>query len=109
MSWVSALSFTRHCFSFLTFGLLYQALSQAPGGFLTGGLVYAITSPVRMVVITPGNLGVNEWVVAIMGKALAFDVTTGLIVALVYRGLTLGAQGLGVLLAWAWLGLWSKP
>jgi hypothetical protein len=109
VSWVAALSFTRHCCSFLTFGLLYQALSQAPGGFLTGGLVYAITSPVRMVVITPGNLGVNEWAVAIMGKALAFDVTTGLIVALVFRGLTLGAQGLGVLLAWACLGLWSKP
>ena len=47
VSWVAALSFARHCFSFLTFGLLYQSLSQAPGGFLTGGLVYAITSPVQ--------------------------------------------------------------
>jgi hypothetical protein len=109
VSWVSALSLTRHCSNFVTFGMLYQALSQAPGQFLTGGLVYAITSPIRMVPITPGNLGVNEWIVAIVGKALAFDVTTGLIVALVFRGIALVAQGLGVLLAWAWLALGSKP
>ena len=59
---------------------------RVPGDFLTGGLVYALTSPVRMVNITPGNLGVNEWVVAIVGKALAFDLTTGLIVALAVQG-----------------------
>jgi hypothetical protein len=32
-----------------------------------------------------------------------------LIVALVFRGVALVAQGLGVLMAWAWLALWSKP
>jgi hypothetical protein len=62
-----------------------------------------------MVQITPGNLGVDEWAAAMVGKMLAFDVTTGLIVALVFRGLTLLAQGLGVLLGWAWLALRSKP
>jgi hypothetical protein len=105
---VFALSLARHCLNFVTFGLLYQSLSRAPSGVLTGGLVYALTSPLRMVNITPGNLGVNEWVVAIAGKALTFDVTTGLIVALVFRGIALAAQGLGVLVGWAWLALWSK-
>lgn len=93
-------SVLRHAFNFLTFGLLYGALSRSGLDFLTGGLVYALTSPIRMVNITPGNLGVNEWVVAIVGKALAFDVTTGLVVALVFRGVTLVAQGLGAVVAW---------
>ena len=109
MTWVLALSLVRHCFNFLTFGLLYQSLSRAPSEFLTGGLVYAITSPIRMVAITPGNLGVNEWVVAIVGKVLSFDLTTGLIVALVFRGMSVAAQVLGVLLGGAWLTLWGEP
>ena len=48
-----------------------------------------------MVTITPGNLGVNEWVVALIGKLLSFDVATGLLVALVFRGMSLAAQVLG--------------
>lgn len=96
-------SLLRHLFNFLTFGLLYGGLSRSSTDFLTGGLVYALTSPIRMVNLTPGNLGVNEWVVAIVGKALAFDVTTGLIVALVFRGVTLVAQGLGAVVAWGWM------
>jgi hypothetical protein len=111
MIWVLGLSLIRHCFNFLTFGLLYQyqSLSRAPSEFLTGGLVYAITSPIRMVAITPGNLGVNEWVVAIVGKVLSFDLITGLIVALVFRAMSVAAQVLGVLLGWAWLTLWREP
>lgn len=105
MTGVLALSFVRHFFNFLTFGLLYQSLSRAPGEFLTGGLVYTITSPIRMVTITPGNFGINEWVAAIVGKALSFDLTTGLIVALVFRGVAAAAQGLGVLLGGSWLAL----
>lgn len=109
MMWVLAFSFVRHCCNFLTFGLLYQSVSRAPSEFLTGGLVYAITSPIRMVAITPGNLGVNEWVVAMVGKVLSFDLTTGLIVALVFRGMSVASQGLGVLLGGAWLALWGEP
>lgn len=109
MIWILALSFARHVFSFVSFGLLYQSLSRAPSGFLTGGLVYAITSPIRMVTITPGNLGINEWVVATVGKLLSFDLTTGLIVALVFRGMSLAAQVLGVLLAGAWVALRGEP
>jgi uncharacterized membrane protein YbhN (UPF0104 family) len=101
--WLFALSMIRHGLNFATFGLLYGSLSEAPGAFLTGGLVYALTSPIRMVNVTPGNLGVNEWVVAIAGKALAFDVAIGLIVALLFRGVALVGQGLGVLAGWAWL------
>lgn len=106
---ILALSFARHVFNFLSFGLLYQSLAPAPSGFLTGGLVYAITSPIRMVTITPGNLGVNEWVVAVVGKLLSFDLTTGLMVALVFRGMSVAAQVLGVLLAAAWVPLRGEP
>jgi uncharacterized membrane protein YbhN (UPF0104 family) len=97
------LSLARHGLNFVTFGLLYGALSGSSGAFLTGGLVYAVTSPVRMVNITPGNLGVNEWVVAIAGRGVAFDVTTGLVVALLFRAVTFVAQGAGVLVGSAWL------
>jgi uncharacterized membrane protein YbhN (UPF0104 family) len=100
---VTALSFGRHLFNFLTFGFLYQTLAPVPGHALSGGLVYAITSPVRIAAITPGNLGVTEWVVAVVGRLLAFDLTTGLLVGLVFRGLSLAAQGLGGLMAAAWL------
>jgi hypothetical protein len=103
--WVFALSLVRHGLSFVTFGLLSQSLSRAPGDFLTGGLVYALTSPVRMVNLTPGNLGVTEWVVALVGKVLAFDLATGLIVALAFRGVALIGQGLGMLFGSAWLSL----
>ena len=106
---VFSLSLARHCLNFATFGLLYQSLNRLPGDFLAGGLVYALTSPLRMVNITPGNLGVNEWAVALVGKLVAFDVTTGLIVAVVFRGIAVSAQGLGALLGLGWLALWSKP
>jgi uncharacterized membrane protein YbhN (UPF0104 family) len=104
-----ALLLMRHCLNFLTFGLLFQSLSRAPLEFVTGGLVYAISSPMRMIALTPGNLGVDEWVVAIVGRILTVELTTGLIVALVFRGVSLVAQVLGVLLGGAWLALWSTP
>lgn len=105
---VSGLSLARHVVNFVTFGLLYQSLSRGPHDFLTGGLVYALTSPVRMVVLTPGNLGVTEWFVALVGKVLAFNLITGLIVAFAYRGVALVAQGLGALFGSAWLALGSR-
>jgi hypothetical protein len=103
MTWVGAFSFVRHALNFITFGLLYRSVSGLPADFLTGGLVYALTTPVRMVNITPANLGVNEWAVALAGGALAFDVTTGLLVALVFRGIMLLAQALGAVAGWVWL------
>ena len=110
MAWVLALSLIRHGFSFLAFGMLYQSLSPTSGGFLTGGLIYAISSPSRVVAITPGNnLGLNEWVVALIGKVLSVDLTTGLIVALVFRGVSLAAQALGVIIGAAWLAIWGAP
>jgi Lysylphosphatidylglycerol synthase TM region len=106
---IAALAFGRHFFNFLAFGLLYQSLLRAPGGFLAGGLVYAITSPIRMVTLTPGNLGVNEWATAAVGKLLSFDLTTGLIVALVFRGLSFAAQALGVFAVATWWTLRGEP
>jgi len=102
---VFAYALLRHGLNFATFGLLYQALSRQPGDFLAGGLVYALTSPLRMVNVTPANLGIVEWFVALVGKALAFDVATGLIVALAFRGIGLIAQGLCALVGSLWLAL----
>ena len=91
----------RHLANFVAFGWLYSALSGLPGSFVAGGLVYAFTTPVRMVNLTPGNVGVNEWATALAGRALAFDVTTGLLVGGVFRAASLAAQGAGVLVGWA--------
>jgi len=102
-TWVFAHCMVRHVLNFVTFGLIYQALSPAPRAFLSGGLVYALTSPVRMVNITPGNLGVSEWFVAITGKMLAFDLTSGLIAALLFRGISLVAQVVGAVSGSLWL------
>jgi hypothetical protein len=94
-------SVLRHAANFVAFGWLYSALSGLPGSFVAGGLVYAFTTPVRMVNLTPGNVGVNEWATALAGRALAFDVTTGLLVGGVFRAASLVAQGAGVLVGWA--------
>lgn len=94
-------SVLRHATSFIAFGWLYSALSGMPGSFVAGGLVYAFTSPIRMIQLTPGNLGVNEWATAVVGRALAFDLTTGLLVSGVFRAASLVAQGGGVLVGWA--------
>ena len=99
----SVLAFGRHVCNFLTFGLLYRSLSVAHNHLLAGGLVYTVTIPIRMVTITPGNLGVNEWVVALTGKLLSFDVPTGVLVALVFRGMSLAAQVLAAAVAGAYL------
>jgi uncharacterized membrane protein YbhN (UPF0104 family) len=100
---VSGFSLARHVCNYLTFGVLYQALAGTPTALWAGGLVYAITSPIRMVNFTPGNLGINEWVVAVVGKALAFDVTMGLMAALLFRGLNMASQTVGVVIGAAWL------
>jgi uncharacterized membrane protein YbhN (UPF0104 family) len=97
------LLFLRHLCNLVTFGLLFQSLSTPSTEFVVGGLIYAITSPVRTVTLTPGNLGVSEWAVAAVGSALAVDVTHGLVVALVFRLVSAAAQGAGVLLGGAWL------
>ncbi|HSC29232.1 MAG TPA: lysylphosphatidylglycerol synthase domain-containing protein [Vicinamibacterales bacterium] len=105
---VFALSLVRHLLNFVTFGVLWQALAGGGVGVLTGGIVYALTSPVRIVNITPGNLGINEWVVALVGNILAFDLTTGFLVALVFRGVGIVAQGVGALVASAYLA-YNRP
>jgi hypothetical protein len=97
-------SVLRHAASFIAFGWLYSAMSGMPGSFVAGGLVYALTSPIRMVTLTPGNLGVNEWAAAVVGRALAFDVTTGLLVSGIFRAASLAAQAGGVLVGWALSG-----
>ena len=107
-------SLLRHVANFITFGLLYHALSGAPAlapghpaerpdVFLAGGLVYALTSPIRMINVTPGNLGVVEWFVALVGRMVQFDVATGLIVSLAFRGVALVAQGVTAALGGVWM------
>jgi hypothetical protein len=62
-----------------------------------------------MVNVTPGNLGVTEWFVALVGRMVAFDVATGLLVSLAFRGVALVAQGLGAVFGLAWVTTRSKP
>lgn len=102
---VFGLSMARHLFNFITFGLLYRTLSGQPDDFLTGGLVSALTSPIRMVNVTPANLGVNEWFVALIGRMVAFDIGTGLIVALAFRGVGVVSQLAGAAFGSAWLAV----
>jgi len=106
---VFALCLMRHLLNFVTFGWLSQSLSGVWADFLAGGLLYALTSPVRMVNITPGNLGITEWVVAVVGRVLAFDLATGLIVALAFRGVSLVGQALGAVFGSAWLAVRKRP
>jgi hypothetical protein len=106
------LSLARHALNFVTFGLLYQSLS-APlaggrGAFLAGGLVYALTSPVRTINVTPANLGVTEWFVALVGRLVSFDVATGLIVSLAFRGVGIIAQALGAAFGSTWIAIRSR-
>jgi uncharacterized membrane protein YbhN (UPF0104 family) len=101
--------FLRHICNLITFGLLFRTLSAPPADFMAGGLIYAITSPVRTLMVTPGNLGVSEWAVAAVGSALAVDVTHGLVVALVFRLLSVAAQGAGVLLGGVWMARGGRP
>jgi hypothetical protein len=105
LAWIVVLALARHLGNFFTFGLLYRALSSGEGTLLTGGLVYALTSPLRIVQIVPGNVGVNEWMVAVVGGILSYDLTTGLLVAVVFRAMALLAQGLGALAGGAWLAV----
>ena len=100
---VFALSLGRHLLNFLTFGVLYASLSQGPADLVAGGLVYALSSPVRMVNITPANLGVTEWFVALVGRLVAFDTATGLIVSLTFRGIGLVTQGAGAAFGSVWI------
>jgi hypothetical protein len=105
---VLGLSVARHALNFVTFGVLYQALSREPASFFAGGLVYALTTPVRIVNITPANLGVTEWFTALTGRLVAFDLATGLIVSLAFRGVALVAQAAGAAFGSAWLALWRR-
>jgi hypothetical protein len=102
---VFVLCLIRHGLNFMTFGVLCQSLSGAPTDFLKGGLLYALTSPVRMVNVTPGNLGITEWLVGAVGKLLTFDLATGLVVALAFRGVGLVAHAAGAAFGSGWLAL----
>lgn len=88
-------SLLRHALNFVTFGLIYRALAPS-GDLLAGGLTYALTSPIRMINLTPGNVGVNEWAAAAVATSLGFDLSTGLVVALIFRALLILAQAGGL-------------
>ena len=94
---VAALLCVRSLSSFLAFGLLFAALASVPNGLVTGGVVDALTFALRLVMITPGNLGVYEWVVAILSSSVGSTLATGLACAAIYRAaglLVTGSAGL---------------
>ncbi len=73
----------RSVFSFFGFGLLFYALGG--GSLLAGGTIDALSTLLRLVRITPGNLGIYEWSVASLGQWLDASLATGLIAAGLYR------------------------
>jgi uncharacterized membrane protein YbhN (UPF0104 family) len=94
---VAALLGVRSLSSFFAFGLLFAALANVPNGLVVGGVVDALTFALRLVMITPGNLGVYEWVVAILSSSVGSTLATGLACAAVYRAaglLVTGSAGL---------------
>jgi len=94
---VAALLCVRSLSSFLAFGLLFVALANVPNGLVVGGVVDALTFALRLVMITPGNLGVYEWVVAVLSSSVGSTLATGLACAALYRAaglLVIGSAGL---------------
>jgi len=73
----------RGLISFLGFGFLFQSLSG--NGLAAGGTVDALSFALRLVRVTPGNLGLYEWVVATFAKGLGATLAVGLLCALLYR------------------------
>lgn len=94
---VAAMLCVRSLASFLAFGLLFATLASVPNGLVVGGVVDALTFALRLVMITPGNLGVYEWVVAILSSSVGSTLATGLACAAIYRAaglLVTGSAGL---------------
>jgi len=73
----------RTALSFLGFGLLFYALGG--GTILAGGVMDSLSTLLRLVRFTPGNLGIYEWSVASLGHWLDASMSIGLIAAGLYR------------------------
>ena len=73
----------RSGFSFLGFGLLFYELGG--GTVLTGGVMDSLSTILRLVHLTPSNIGVYEWLIAGIGRWLDASLTVGLLAAALYR------------------------
>ena len=91
---VAALLALRSAASFLGFGVLFAALAGTINGFLVGGVLDALSMILRVVTITPGNLGVYEWSVAALGRGAGVSLAIGLACAALYRAA--GILGVGM-------------
>ena len=74
----------RSLVSFSGFGILFMTLTDEHG-FLLGGVVDALSTILRLVRISPGNLGIYEWMVAGLGHGVGATLSTGLVAAALYR------------------------
>lgn len=83
-------------FSFLGFGLLFQAVSGEP--VMIGGILDALSTLLRLVHLIPGNLGLYEWFVAGMADALGASLSAGLLAAAMFRIISLASVLLPALL-----------
>ena len=83
------MQFFRSGFSFLGFGLLFQAVSSEP--VIVGGTLDALSALLRLVHLIPGNLGLYEWVVAGLADALGASLSAGLLAAVMFRIISLAA------------------
>jgi len=71
--------------SFVGFGVLFMALTGGSDWFLRGGVVDALSAVLRLVRLSPGNLGIYEWMVAGFGHDMGAALSTGLVAAASYR------------------------
>jgi uncharacterized membrane protein YbhN (UPF0104 family) len=79
----AVLQLLRGGLSFLSFGLLFQAVSGEP--ILVGGVLDALSVLLRLVHLIPGNVGLYEWVVACLADALGSSLPAGLLTAALFR------------------------
>ncbi|MGB8275314.1 MAG: hypothetical protein WCF16_08625 [Alphaproteobacteria bacterium] len=94
---VVALLALRSAASFLGFGVLFAALAGTINSFLVGGVLDSLSMLLRVVTITPGNLGVYEWSVAGLGRGAGVSLAIGLACAALYRAagiLCVGTAGI---------------
>lgn len=75
----------RGLLSFVTMGWIFHVLAPAGFAFWIGGILDAMTSVLHVIRITPGNLGLYESSVGVLGHAESVSVATGIVAAAIYR------------------------
>ena len=89
----------------LVFGSFYASLAGSLGEGLFAAIAHTASAPSRIMTITPGGLGVYDWLVALSGASIQLDLGKGLLAALLLRAAGLVAQALLCLVA---IFMWKR-